>query len=703
MRRLLLITSLVFQFCMVNAQISFDDFTITVDGQAYSAGETISLEDGEMKTFNYNVQLSKPKAFSVGDGYYEIVVASPSDNVNSLSSNYFGSSAWSDLDPSYFQYSGSFTFQPINGEHVAFYARLDLNSEYYSSPIELDINSGASSPLVADAGPDKSILSGDNAVIGGSPSASGGAGDYDYSWSPSSSLNSSTQSNPTASPTSTTTYTLTVTDDNGVQDTDEVTVTVSETEPLIAKASSSPYIHIGCGQEIQLGGMPSASGGIPPYSYEWSPSAGLNSNNSANPLASPSESTIYTLTVTDSEGNIDSDQVDVTILRYEWPPRIEAPYSQPRKMCPGESDDFYFRFDNNTRLPTAEYFEWESSIGIVQDWIVSGRGGPHQIGIIVTLTSEDTENVSEIEIACTAYFECNGTSSQTTNETYSLLPSDCGEFDVEWTDMFRTSLTTPTRIKNTNTSSGWKSSAASTNRIPSNTDGYLAFTVPSPKRSRMIGFSRNNYNDGTWQNHWETIENNLYLTSSGSLNIYQSASYIGSAGTYNEGDDIKIERTSDGIKFYVNNQLRYTLSSNYGYSFIADFCLHTPNDYFENVVMSVPSSGSSSGGRLDSESNIDHILTKSDPILRDSLIADKITYRPNPTTNKIIITLNFAFSTKGKLKIYSEETGRLLSSDEIHFNEYGSSVINISYLASGHYIFELQIDNKLKSFRVLKE
>ena len=47
---------------------------------------------------------------------------------------------------------------------------------------------------------------------------------------------------------------------------------------------------------------PIIAGGTTPFTYEWSPSEGLNSNSISNPTASPSESIDYTLLVTDANG-----------------------------------------------------------------------------------------------------------------------------------------------------------------------------------------------------------------------------------------------------------------------------------------------------------------------------------------------------------------------------------------------------------------
>jgi hypothetical protein len=78
---------------------------------------------------------------------------------------------------------------------------------------------------VADAG-NTSITTcpGGNAVLGGSPTASGGTGSYTYQWSPAAPLNNAVIANPTASTTVTTTFTVVVTDaNNGCTATDQIT------------------------------------------------------------------------------------------------------------------------------------------------------------------------------------------------------------------------------------------------------------------------------------------------------------------------------------------------------------------------------------------------------------------------------------------------------------------------------------------------
>ena len=82
--------------------------------------------------------------------------------------------------------------------------------------------------FVVDAGPDTPSQCGSPVMIGGTPAADGGSGDFTYVWSPPDGLDDPTSPNPTASPSSETTYELTVTDNiYGCEGTDTVLVEVT--------------------------------------------------------------------------------------------------------------------------------------------------------------------------------------------------------------------------------------------------------------------------------------------------------------------------------------------------------------------------------------------------------------------------------------------------------------------------------------------
>lgn len=145
----------------------------------------------------------------------------------------------------------------------------------------------------ANAGPDVSICSGSSITLNAT-------GNGTYLWSPSTGLSCTTCSNPNANPTATITYTVTVTNLCG-----------SISDSVVVTINALPSVNAGSDVTICLNGNVTlnASGS---GTYNWSPSAGLSNTTIANPVASPTTSTQYTVTITDVCGTA-SDSVWVIV------------------------------------------------------------------------------------------------------------------------------------------------------------------------------------------------------------------------------------------------------------------------------------------------------------------------------------------------------------------------------------------------------
>lgn len=128
-----------------------------------------------------------------------------------------------------------------------------------------------------------------------SVAASGGTPGYTYVWS-----NAAT--NDSISNLSAGSYSVTATDANGC--TTSSTVVVTNNSTAVANAGAS--VTITSGQTVQLLG----TGGV---TYSWTPSGTLSCSNCQNPVASPTATTIYMLTVTDSNGCTDTDTITVYV------------------------------------------------------------------------------------------------------------------------------------------------------------------------------------------------------------------------------------------------------------------------------------------------------------------------------------------------------------------------------------------------------
>ncbi|TAL62529.1 MAG: T9SS type B sorting domain-containing protein [Bacteroidetes bacterium] len=171
-----------------------------------------------------------------------------------------------------------------------------------------------SSPPVANAGSDITVCPGSNTTLNGT-------GGGTYNWSPSSSLNNPNISNPVASPTSNTTYTLVVSLSN-CTDTDFVSMT---TLPF-------PAVSAGADVSFCIGGSATLSA-AGTGTYLWSPSSALSCITCASPVANPSTTTNYTVTITDASSCTNSDAVQVMVN----PLPLANAGPKPGWVCPGFS------------------------------------------------------------------------------------------------------------------------------------------------------------------------------------------------------------------------------------------------------------------------------------------------------------------------------------------------------------------------------
>jgi gliding motility-associated-like protein len=145
----------------------------------------------------------------------------------------------------------------------------------------------------ANAGGDKMICLGDTAILG-TPQCGGCL----YQWQPATDLNDTTVAQPIATPTQTTTYVLLMTDTSTGTicewtSTDTVTVTVIPFAPQLADAGADKTL---CkGESVTLGVAPCGN-----CTYQWQPATSLNNAATAQPTATPTQTTNYTLVMTDS-------------------------------------------------------------------------------------------------------------------------------------------------------------------------------------------------------------------------------------------------------------------------------------------------------------------------------------------------------------------------------------------------------------------
>ena len=186
-------------------------------------------------------------------------------------------------------------------------------------PIEIDINGG-----------EAEICNPNNTGPGGVPSTYqinaivlGGSGEFTYFWTSDpedpSLVGQETIPNPLVSPTVTTVYTLYVADVIAPEYQFSGTITITVSPQIIANPGDDVTIcHPDNGGSHMLGQVPPGSGGSGNLNYFWSAQPADPSldgqENLANPVVSPTQTTVYTLLVYSENGCEETQEVTINVL-----------------------------------------------------------------------------------------------------------------------------------------------------------------------------------------------------------------------------------------------------------------------------------------------------------------------------------------------------------------------------------------------------
>ncbi|RYD56894.1 MAG: PKD domain-containing protein [Sphingobacteriales bacterium] len=191
--------------------------------------------------------------------------------------------------------------------------------------------------------PNPAVNAGNNiAVCAGTstPVTLSATGATKYTWSPPSGMSCDTCSTTSLIPVSTGTYIVIGTDSNGCKDTASVTITVRSKPNISAGADKS----VCEGASITL----HANGGT---TYNWSPATTLSCATCADPVATPSATTAYVVTGTDSNGCVNTDTVLVTVNAK---PVVNA--GADKQICIGSAQQLM--------ADGADSYEWTPATGL---------------------------------------------------------------------------------------------------------------------------------------------------------------------------------------------------------------------------------------------------------------------------------------------------------------------------------------------------
>jgi hypothetical protein len=210
------------------------------------------------------------------------------------------------------------------------------------------------------------VLTGNSDVCSGtctdiSATVTGGNEPYTYNWTP----NFGNGPGPhQVCPATTTTYYVTVTDSTGNSATDSVTIIVNPL-PIILTSSPAP-ICVSDSVAITVSGA---------LTYTWAPCTDLNSCIGSSVTATPTATTLYTITGTDANGCTSTASVTVTVNPL---PLVVSPPAPA--VCNGGSVVL--------TMSGAAYYHWSPQTGL------SNPNGPDSTTVTATLTSPLTYTVT---------------------------------------------------------------------------------------------------------------------------------------------------------------------------------------------------------------------------------------------------------------------------------------------------------------------
>ena len=178
------------------------------------------------------------------------------------------------------------------------------------------------------------------------PSAS-----FSYHWEPASAIIAGQNTTAIlANIDETTTFSVASISADGCTASDSVTITTSNLSASAAVATASDYF-IALGESTQLMATPIG------YTYSWSPASSLSTASGSTPTATPSENTVYTLSISDAECT-STDTVEIRVLNITCgPPNIYVPNAFTPN-ADGKNEKLYVRGINLTEVHLAIFDRW---------------------------------------------------------------------------------------------------------------------------------------------------------------------------------------------------------------------------------------------------------------------------------------------------------------------------------------------------------
>lgn len=216
---------------------------------------------------------------------------------------------------------------------------------------------------------------GGNCIGTATANATGGNGGYIYQWN-----DPQQQVTPMAGGLCEGSYSVIVTDQRGCSITAQGVIAYSDSIPAIDATADTNFIYQG--QSTTLHAIPSTG-----YSISWNPPGTLSSSTSPDPVASPSATTTYQVTITDANQCTNTDTVTIFVDEVLC---LEPELFVPNAFSPdndGYNDVFRIRGNTLSSVHFEIYDRWGERMFVSDDlnkgWDGTFKGKPASPGVYV--------------------------------------------------------------------------------------------------------------------------------------------------------------------------------------------------------------------------------------------------------------------------------------------------------------------------------
>ncbi|MFN5628371.1 MAG: GEVED domain-containing protein [Bacteroidota bacterium] len=518
--------------------------------------------------------------------------------------------------------------------------------------------------------------------------ASGGSS---YSWSPSTNLSAADISNPIFTAGSSTSYVVTILE-SGCTFVDTINVTVG-----IVTADAGIDTSICFGGTTQI----IATGGA---SYLWTPATGLSNSSIANPIASPSVTTTYT--VVSSSGSCSAtDQITITVV-----PAVTANAGTDVVICSGSSATLSSTGGSS--------YEWSPSIGLSNAAVANPVASPTATTSYVVNVSNGICSATDTIVVSVQNLNVDASITGLSNticsgDSLQLNASASGTASFSWIPSV--GLSSPSNAIT------MASPALTTDYVVTANDGvcFVTDTVTivvntAPAANITVNGSTSicegsstllicplgaPITDYLWSNG--AVSNEINVTASGCFNVTITDS--NGCTSVSEPTCIIVNPLPQTPVIILNGDGSISASivaPSYIWNLNGVQLTETTQTIYPTIngvytVSAVSDSGCLSG----ISETFDYLITKTTAQNK----TETISIYPNPATNIFIISAEFEHSTQIKISMtdISGRVVRVIESGSL-YKSYLKE-INISDLTNGIYFITFSNDDKTITRKLLKE